>query len=103
MANQININRPTTRIVIISVILAILALIGHFSRVQFLTEYQFWLAMIAYVALLLRSIVQGPLMTADDIAEVRGANCAPLLTWPNFYMSALGHKQTFAAHKSHVR
>ena len=53
MANQININRPTTRIVIISVILAILALIGHFSRVQFLTEYQFWLAMIAYVALLL--------------------------------------------------
>jgi hypothetical protein len=37
-------------------------------------------------------------MTADDIAEVRGANCAPLLTWPDFYMSALGHKQTCAAH-----
>ena len=35
-------------------------------------------------------------MTADDIAEVRGANCAPLLTWPNFYMSALGQKRTFA-------
>ena len=37
-------------------------------------------------------------MTADDIAEVRGANCAPF-TWPNFYMSALGHKRTFAVHK----
>ncbi|MGC1882119.1 MAG: hypothetical protein WA706_19795 [Pseudolabrys sp.] len=59
MANQININRPTTRIVIISVILAILALIGHFSRVQFLTEYQFWLAMIAYVALLLGVLFKG--------------------------------------------
>jgi hypothetical protein len=53
MANQININRPTTRIVIISAILAVVALIGHFLRIQFLTEYQFWLAMIAYVALLL--------------------------------------------------
>ena len=59
MANQININRPTTRIVIISVILAILALIGRFSRVRFLTEYQFWFAMIAYVALLLGVQSQG--------------------------------------------
>jgi purine-cytosine permease-like protein len=58
MANQINISRPTTWIVIISVILAILALIGHFARVQFLTEYQFWLAMIAYVVLLLGVLVK---------------------------------------------
>jgi len=59
MANQINISRPTTWIVIISVILAILALIGHFARVQFLTEYQFWLVMIAYVVLLLGVLVKG--------------------------------------------
>jgi purine-cytosine permease-like protein len=59
MANQININRPSTRVVIVSVILAILALIGHFSRVQYLTEYQFWLAMIAYVALLLGVLFKG--------------------------------------------
>ena len=39
--------------------LAILALIGHFSRVQYLTEYQFWLAMIAYVALLLGVLFKG--------------------------------------------
>jgi hypothetical protein len=59
MANQININRPTTRIVIISAILAVVALIGHFLRIQFLTEYQFWLAMIAYVALLLGVLFKG--------------------------------------------
>jgi hypothetical protein len=59
MASQININRPTTRIVIISAILAVVALIGHFLRIQFLTEYQFWLAMIAYVALLLGVLFKG--------------------------------------------
>jgi hypothetical protein len=59
MANQIDINRPTTRIVIISAILAVVALIGHFLRIQFLTEYQFWLAMIAYVALLLGVLFKG--------------------------------------------
>jgi hypothetical protein len=45
--------------VIISVILAVVALIGHFLRIQFLTEYQFWLAMIAYVALLLGVLFKG--------------------------------------------
>ncbi|MEX2127115.1 MAG: hypothetical protein WD871_02580 [Xanthobacteraceae bacterium] len=59
MANQININRPSTRVVIISVILAILALIGHLTPVQYLTQYQFWLAMLAYVALLLGVLFKG--------------------------------------------
>jgi purine-cytosine permease-like protein len=59
MANQININRPSTRVVIVSVILAVLALIGHLSRVQFLTEYQFWLAMIAYAVLLVGVLFKG--------------------------------------------
>jgi hypothetical protein len=58
MAIQINISRPTTWIVIVSVIFAILALIGHFSRVQYLTQYQFWLAMIAYLSLLLGVLVK---------------------------------------------
>jgi hypothetical protein len=59
MANQININRPTTRIVIISLILAVLALVGHLANVEFLTQYQFWLAMIAYIALLLGVLFKG--------------------------------------------
>ena len=59
MANQININRPSNRIVIISVILAVLALIGHLTPVQYLTEYKFLLAMVAYVALLLGVLFKG--------------------------------------------
>jgi hypothetical protein len=59
MANQININRPSNRVVIVSAILAILALVGHFSRVQYLTEYQFVLAMIAYVVLLVGVLFKG--------------------------------------------
>jgi hypothetical protein len=59
MANQININRPSTRVVVVSAILAILALIGHFSRVQYLPEYQFVLAMIAYVVLLIGVLFKG--------------------------------------------
>jgi hypothetical protein len=59
MANQININRPSNRVVIVSAILAVLALVGHFSRVQYLTEYQFVLAMIAYVVLLVGVLFKG--------------------------------------------
>jgi hypothetical protein len=59
MANQININRPSNRVVIVSAILAILALVGHFSRAQYLTEYQFVLAMIAYVVLLVGVLFKG--------------------------------------------
>ena len=58
MAN-INVYRPSERVVIVSAILAVLALIGHFSRVQYLTEYQFLLAMLAYVVLLLGALFKG--------------------------------------------
>jgi hypothetical protein len=43
----------------VSAILANLALVGHFSRVQYLTEYQFVLAMIAYVVLLVGVLFKG--------------------------------------------
>ena len=59
MANQININRPSTRVVIASAIVALLALIGHFSSAQFLTEYQFVLAMISYLVLLIGVLFKG--------------------------------------------
>jgi hypothetical protein len=63
MANQININRPSTRVVIVSVILAILALIGHFltrpvsHRIPVLARDD------RVPGAAARSIVQGPLMT----------------------------------------
>lgn len=56
---KININRPSTRVVAVSVVLAILALVGHISRVQFLTEYHFVLAIAAYVVLLLGVLFKG--------------------------------------------
>lgn len=59
MANQLNINRPSVRIVIASAVVALLALVGHFSNVQFLTEYQFLLAMIAYLVLLIGVLFKG--------------------------------------------
>ena len=59
MAKQININRPSTRVVIASAIIALLALVGHFSSVQLLTEYQFVLAMISYVVLLVGVLFKG--------------------------------------------
>jgi hypothetical protein len=58
-SNQININRPSTRVVIVSVVIAILALIGYLTRVEFLTEYQFLLAIFAYVILLAGVLFRG--------------------------------------------
>ncbi len=59
MANRINVYRPSERVVIVSAILAVLALVGHFTRVQYLTEYQFLLAILAYVVLLLGALFKG--------------------------------------------
>ena len=50
---------PTVPIFWVSVALAVLALIGHFTKVQFLTEYQFWLAIAGYVVLFLGNILKG--------------------------------------------
>jgi hypothetical protein len=50
---------PTIPIFWVSVALAVLALIGHFTKVQFLTEYQFWLAIAGYVVLFLGNILKG--------------------------------------------
>ncbi len=59
MANQLNINRPSVRVVIASAVFALLALVGHFSHVQLLTEYQFLLAMISYLVLLIGVLFKG--------------------------------------------
>jgi hypothetical protein len=39
--------------------LAALALIGHFTRIDFVTQYQFWLAIAAYVVLAIGCLVRG--------------------------------------------
>ena len=52
-------NAPTQVVFIISLILAVLALIGHFIAIPFLTAYAFWIAIIAYVVLAAGNLLKG--------------------------------------------
>jgi len=49
--DYMNLSAPTQVIFIISLILALLALIGHFVNIPVVTQYQFWLAILGYVVL----------------------------------------------------
>jgi hypothetical protein len=50
---------PTMPVFIISVVLAVLALVGHFASIPFVTLYQFWIALAAYVVLFVGCIMKG--------------------------------------------
>jgi hypothetical protein len=50
---------PTVPVFLASVVLAVLALIGHFTKIPFVTEYQFWVAIVAYVLLFLGAVLKG--------------------------------------------
>jgi hypothetical protein len=50
---------PTQAIFLISVVLFVLALLGHFAEVQMLSLYQFWLALAAYVVLAVANLSKG--------------------------------------------
>ncbi|HSK31834.1 MAG TPA: hypothetical protein VLA17_17885 [Candidatus Limnocylindria bacterium] len=52
-------NAPTQVVFIISLIIAVLALIGHFVLVPFVTEYKFWFAIVAYVVLAAACVLKG--------------------------------------------
>jgi hypothetical protein len=52
-------NAPTQVVFIISLIIAVLALIGHFVRVPFVTDFQFWFAMVAYIVLAAACVLTG--------------------------------------------
>jgi hypothetical protein len=52
-------NAPTQVVFIISLILAVLALIGYFVAIPFLTAYAFWIAIIAYVVLAAGCLMKG--------------------------------------------
>lgn len=54
-----NLNAPTQVVFIISLIIAVLALIGHFVMVPFVTEYKFWFAIVAYVVLAAGCVLKG--------------------------------------------
>ena len=48
---KINLSAPTTAIFLASAVLPILALLGHFTPIQFVTMHKFWIAIAAYAAL----------------------------------------------------
>ena len=54
-----DLSAPTTPVFIISLILAVLAIIGQFVAIPFITEYGFWVAIIAYVVLAVGNLFRG--------------------------------------------
>lgn len=54
-----NLTPPTTVVFVISLILALLALIGHFVQIPFMSEHGYWVAIIAYVVLAVGNIAKG--------------------------------------------
>jgi hypothetical protein len=52
-------NAPTQMVFLISLALAVLALIGHFVSVPYLTAYQFWVAIVAYAVLAAACVMKG--------------------------------------------
>jgi hypothetical protein len=50
---------PTTVVFVISIILAALAIIGHFVAIPFITQYGFWVAIIAYIILAVGNLFRG--------------------------------------------
>jgi hypothetical protein len=54
-----NLSPPTTAVFVISLILAVLAVIGKFAAIPFITDQGFWVAIIAYVVLAVGNIFRG--------------------------------------------
>ena len=54
-----NFSAPTMPVFLVSVVLALLALIGHFVSIPFVTLYQFWVAIAAYVVLCIGCLLKG--------------------------------------------
>lgn len=54
-----NLSAPTLPIFVVSLVLAILALIGHFVVIPFVTIYQFWIAIVAYAVLCVGCLLKG--------------------------------------------
>ncbi|MBI4274292.1 MAG: hypothetical protein HY659_06305 [Rhizobiales bacterium] len=52
-------NAPSQVIFLISLILAIVAVIGVFVVIPFVTLYAFWIAIVAYVVLALGCVLKG--------------------------------------------
>jgi hypothetical protein len=54
-----NLSAPTIPVFLVSIVLIVLALIGHFAVVGALTTHKFWIAVAAYVVLLIGNVFKG--------------------------------------------
>jgi hypothetical protein len=54
-----NLSAPTMPIFLIAVVLAVLALLGHFVVIPFVTLYKFWVAIAAFVVLTVGCVMKG--------------------------------------------
>jgi len=55
---NINLHAPSMPIFVVSLVLAVLALLGYFVMIPYVTLYGFMLAIIAYVVLALGNVVK---------------------------------------------
>jgi hypothetical protein len=51
MPIRVDTNQPSTRILVLSLIVVIVAIVGHLTRIQYVTQYQFWIAVLGYALL----------------------------------------------------
>ena len=54
-----NLSAPTMPVFIIAVVLAVLAVIGKFTTIAFLTANGFWIAIAAFVVLAIGNVAKG--------------------------------------------
>jgi hypothetical protein len=55
---NIQLHAPTMLIFLISLVLAVLALVGYFVVIPYITMYGFWIAIIAYVVLAYGNVME---------------------------------------------
>jgi len=56
---KLNLSPPAAPVFWISVVLAVLASLGHCTMIPFVTQYQFWIAILAYIVLFVGATFKG--------------------------------------------
>lgn len=51
MGASMNLSAPKQVVFLLSLIIVALAVIGHFTPIAYVTQYQFWLAIVGYLVL----------------------------------------------------
>jgi hypothetical protein len=49
-------NQPSARVLIISLIIVVVAILGHIARIPNITPYHFWIAVLGYAVLMIGTL-----------------------------------------------